>query len=78
MSVNYSTQNGTAVAGLDYVSKTLLFAVKVDHLAEPDEYFIVNIPGAKIAKIADGRGIVTWAHWPTAAAGRANTEPSRA
>lgn len=71
VTVNYSTQNGTAVAGADYsarsgkltfakgeTSKTISVPVIGDRLVEPHEYFFVNLKGAKNAKIADGQGIV--------------------
>ncbi len=72
VTVNYATQNGTAVAGADYVAtagkltfapgettKTILVPVTGDRLVEPDEYFLVNLQGAKGAKIGDAQGIVS-------------------
>ena len=72
VTVNYATQNGSAVAGADYAaaggkltfapgesSKTILIPVIGDRIAELDEYFIVNLQGATKAGIADGQGIVT-------------------
>jgi len=69
--INFATQNGTALAGTDYVatsgkvtfapgdtSKTIFIDVKGDHLAESDEYFLVNIQGTKNAKIARRQGFV--------------------
>src|SRR2546423_10133083 len=72
VTVNYATQNGSAVAGADYIatsgtlffapgvnSKTILVPVIGDRIAESDEYFLLNLQGAKQARIADGQGIVT-------------------
>jgi hypothetical protein len=71
VTVNYATQNGSAVAGADYltmsgkvsfaaaeVSKTILIPIKGDRLAEADEYLVVNLSGAKNAKVADAQGYV--------------------
>jgi hypothetical protein len=72
VSVNYSTADGTARAGADYLatsgtltfargetSKSILVAVIDDRLPEVNETFFVNLRGAKGAKIADGQGVVT-------------------
>ncbi len=72
VTVNYSTADGTAVAGGDYqaasgrlsfargeTSKSILVAVIGDRLAESDETFVVKLGGATGAKIADGLGVVT-------------------
>jgi hypothetical protein len=72
VTVNYSTQGGTAVAGGDYsatsgkvtfaageTSKTILIPVKGDRLAELEESFIVTLQSAKNAKIGRGQGTVT-------------------
>jgi hypothetical protein len=72
VSVNYATQNGTAVAGSDYttasgkvtfavgeISKTILLPVKGDQVIESDETFLVSLNSAKQAKIADGQAVVT-------------------
>ena len=71
VTVHYATQDGTAVAGGDYVaasgtltfapgetSKTVLVPVAGDRLPEPDEYFVVNLSGARNAKITGGQGVV--------------------
>jgi uncharacterized membrane protein YciS (DUF1049 family) len=71
VTVNYATANGTATAGSDYaaVSGKLTFAagetartvavpVFGDRAFEPDETFVVNLSGAKGARIADGQGVV--------------------
>jgi len=68
-SVQYSTANGTATAGSDYVAKsgTLTFSpgttsqtisvtVINDTTAEPDETFFVKLFNATNATIADGQG----------------------
>src|SRR5262245_37982061 len=71
--VNYSTADGTALAGSDYnavsgqliftrgeTSKTILVPIRGDGLAEPDEWLFVNIlTGAKNVRIADALGVVT-------------------
>jgi hypothetical protein len=67
--VNYSTANGTAVAGQDYAatSGTLTFGacqgqavvtvpVLGDLVDEPSETFLVNLSNAAGASIADGQG----------------------
>jgi hypothetical protein len=70
--VNYHTADWTAVAGSDYravsgtlsfargeTSKSILVPVIGDRLAESDEAFVVRISGARGAKIADCKGVVT-------------------
>jgi hypothetical protein len=72
VTVNYSTQGGTAVAGSDYsagsgkvtfaageTAKTILLPVIGDRIAESDESFIVTLQSAKNAKIARSQGTVT-------------------
>jgi hypothetical protein len=72
VTVQYSTQNGTATQPADYISKsgTLTFSagqtsktvsvsVKRDSLNEPDETFFVNLSGATNATIGDAQGIGT-------------------
>jgi len=72
VSVNYSTQDGTATAGSDYTaaSGTLTFppgttvlplAVSVigDAAPEANETFLVNLSGPANATIADGQGLGT-------------------
>ena len=72
VTVNYATQNGTAVAGSDYttasgkvtfavgeISKTILLPVKGDRVVEPDETFLVNLSSAKQGRIADSQAVVT-------------------
>lgn len=72
-SVIYSTANGTAKAGSDYVAitptvltfnpwevtKKVTVAVKGDRLSEPDETFFVNLASPVQAIIARGRGVGT-------------------
>jgi Ca2+-binding RTX toxin-like protein len=68
-SVDYSTANGTATAGSDYVAEsgTVTFrgastkefvtvAVNGDALDEADERFVVNLSNAVNANITDGQG----------------------
>ena len=70
-SVNWSTQNGTAVAGADYraasgkltfapgeTSKTIPVEVIGDRVVGAGGYFLVNLQGTKNAKVADGQGVV--------------------
>jgi hypothetical protein len=70
--VNYATANGTAVAGIDYVStngtltflpgqtsQTITVAVLGDVLDELDETILVNLTAATNATISDGQGVVT-------------------
>lgn len=70
--VNFNTADGTALAGSDYetasgkltfapgeTSKTIRVSVSGDRLGEPDETFVVQLHGAKNAKVADGMGVVT-------------------
>jgi hypothetical protein len=74
VSVNYSTADGTAQAGSDYVaaagtitfaagetSKTITVQVKGDRIDELDENFFVNLTGATNGAIADSQavGIIT-------------------
>ena len=72
VSVNYSTQNGTAVAGTDYraasgrltfapgeTSKTIPIAIIGDRVVGADGYLLVNLQGAKQARIGDGQGVVS-------------------
>lgn len=59
VTVNYATQNGTAIAGTDYVaasgtitfapgetSRTIPLMVNGDAAVEPDEYFMLTLSGA--------------------------------
>jgi len=72
VSVSYTTQNGTANAGSDFVtaigslvvpagtlSQPLSVSVTGETLVEADETFFVDLAGAIGANIADGRGIGT-------------------
>ena len=72
VTVNYATQNGTAVAGTDYLatsgkltfapgetSKTIPVAVIGDRVVGADASFFVNLQGTKNAKVADGQAAVT-------------------
>ena len=67
VTVNYATQNGTALAGADYgaasgrltfapgeTSKTIPVTIIGDRAVGTGGYFLVNLQGAKNAKIADG------------------------
>jgi hypothetical protein len=72
-SVRYSTANGTATAGSDYVAKTnqlvtfpagttsknVTIAVKGDTTAEPNEAFSVKLSSPVRMKISDGTGVGT-------------------
>ena len=72
VTVNWTTVDGTAVAGQDYVaatgtltiaagqqSGTLVIGIVGDGVQEPDEYFTVAITGVVGAFIGDGSGRVT-------------------
>ncbi|MEO8256999.1 MAG: DUF4082 domain-containing protein [Acidobacteriota bacterium] len=72
VTVNYTTANGSATAGTDYVAAagTLTFAPGVtsqpvvvtingDALGESDETVLVNLSGATNAGISDSQGILT-------------------
>src|SRR6476620_2543935 len=72
VTVTYSTANGTATAGSDYVAtsgtlifnpgettKSLAVMVNGDTFSEPNETFFVNLTSATSAIIADGQGIGT-------------------
>jgi hypothetical protein len=73
VSVNYSTADGTATAGSDYdavsgtltfqrgeTSKSILIPVLGDRIAEPDEYFVVELSHpSKGTTIARKTGYVT-------------------
>jgi len=72
VTVNYSTANGSATAGSDYVAtsgtltfnpgdttKTITVVVNGDTVVEPNETFFVNLTTATNATIADGQGVGT-------------------
>lgn len=73
VTLQYSTANGTATAGADYVevqnafltfnpgevSKPLAINVLGDFVVEPDENFLLNINSATNAVIADSQGVGT-------------------
>src|SRR5205823_12607752 len=72
VSVNYSTADGTAIAGSDYItnSGTLIFqpgatnrllTIRVygDTVAESDETFFVNLTGSTNATLARSQGVCT-------------------
>jgi hypothetical protein len=73
VTVDYSTANGTATAGSDYVAiptttltfapgettKTVVVTVNGDTLSEGDETFFVNLANATNATITDAQGIGT-------------------
>jgi hypothetical protein len=72
VTVNYTTADGTATAGSDYIansgtlsfapgdlSKTITVLVNGDTTVEPDETFFVNLRGATNATIAVGTGTGT-------------------
>lgn len=73
VSLNYSTENGTATGGSDYVSvsnslltfspgetsKPVTVNILGDFVVEPDETFFLNITSANNAVIADSQGVAT-------------------
>jgi len=72
VTVTYSTANGTATAGSDYVAtsgtlifnpgettKSLAVMINGDTFSEPNETFFVNLTSATNSIIADGQGIGT-------------------
>ena len=69
--VNWSTQDGTALAGSDYraasgkltfapgeTSKTIPIEIIGDRVAGTAGYFLVNLQGSKSAKVGDGQAFV--------------------
>ena len=69
VTVTFSTANGTATAGSDYIaksgtvtfnpgetSKPIIVLVAGDTIAEPNETFFVNLTSATNATISDGQG----------------------
>src|SRR5688572_21612901 len=72
VSVNFRTEDGTALAGADYrtISGTVTFApgqrtanvavpVLGDRAGEPNESFSVRLSAPKNGKLGDGHGVVT-------------------
>ena len=72
VTVNYSTSNGTAIAGQDYVatanqvtfnpgetSKQVAITILGDFVIEPDESFFIDLSGAVNAPIFDAQGVGT-------------------
>jgi Calx-beta domain len=72
VSVNFSTANGSAIAGQDYqalsgslqfsagqTQKTIRVRIFGDRLFEADETFSLNLSGANNATIQDGQGLGT-------------------
>ncbi len=73
VTVNYSTDNGTALAGSDYtavtngvvtfepgeVTRPINIQILGDFVIEPDETFIVNLSNPTNAVIADSQGVGT-------------------
>jgi hypothetical protein len=72
VTVAYTTGNGSATAGSDYLAasgtltfapgettKTITVPVIGDRLGEPNETFVVNLSGQTNANIADGQGVGT-------------------
>ena len=72
VTVSYSTANGSAVAGSDYVgmagiltfnpgdtTRTITVLVNGDTDVEPNETFFVNLTSATNATIVDGQGVAT-------------------
>jgi hypothetical protein len=72
VTVNYSTANGNALAGSDYVAqsgtltfgpgettKTIKVLVKGDLIDEYDQRFYVNLSAATGANLTDGQGVCT-------------------
>ncbi len=73
VNLNYSTENGIATGGSDYVtisnslltfspgetSKQIVVNILGDFVVEPDETFFLNITSATNAVIADSQGVAT-------------------
>lgn len=72
ITVNYATQNGTAIAGSDYTttngtltipanqtSATIAVPIIDDTIAEPNETFSVNLSNPNGAVLANNQGVVT-------------------
>jgi ELWxxDGT repeat protein len=72
VTVPYTTANGTATAGTDFLSATnsvtlpagatshtVAVSVVADRLGEPDETFVVNLTGTAGTTVADGQGVGT-------------------
>jgi hypothetical protein len=72
VTVNYATAAGSALAGSDFtavsgkltfakneMTKSIVVPIRGDRLVESDEYFSVQLSGAKGAKIADGTGYIS-------------------
>lgn len=72
VTVDYSTIDGTATAGSDYVAKsgtitfnpgetkkTVTISIKGDTQQESDETFLISLTNPQGAKIVDGKGVVT-------------------
>ena len=72
VTVNYSTQNGSALAGTDYqaasgkltfargeTSKTIPVTIIGDRVVGGDGYFLVSLQNPKNARIGDGQGTVS-------------------
>lgn len=73
VNLNYSTDNGTATGGSDYVavsnslltfnpgetSKPVVVNILGDFVVEPDETFFLNITSATNAVISDSQGVAT-------------------
>lgn len=73
VNINYSTENGTAVGGSDYVSiqnslltfnpgetsKPITVNILGDFVVEPDETFFLNLTSATNATIVDSQGVAT-------------------
>ncbi len=70
--VNYNTEDGTALAGSDYTSKTgtltfkpgetsktITIPIVNNDISEPDETFKVNLSNPVNVAIGDGQGVVT-------------------
>ena len=90
VTVQYATSNGTATAGLDYISvagtvtfapgetqKIITVPVKSDSLAEPNETFTVMLSGPTGATLTDAIGMGTILDRPvgTTSGGGTSTQP---
>jgi subtilisin family serine protease len=91
VSVSYATANGTAIAPGDYTAKSgtvsisagstsvnVTIKVKGDNIAEPDEYFYLNLSNPVNAVISDGQGIGTIIDNDGAAPGSGGGRPNEA
>jgi hypothetical protein len=72
VTVNYSTADGTAIAGSDYVARsstlsfrpgqtveTAILTIVTDTISESSEFFVVNLTSASGATVTDAQGAAT-------------------